>query len=219
MVTPESVKAFYHSKAWRDLSYLKRIQVGHCERCGKIVDIEHLHAHHKIYLTAENVTDPIIALNPDNIEVLCDSCHNQEHERFEHSKEVYIVYGAPCSGKTSWAMERMNRNDIIVDLDRIYESFSSAEDGHDHSDALRFIAFRIRDLLYDIILTRYSYFEDAYIIGGFPNRGEREDLARRLGAHLIHIDTDRETCIERATASRPKKYIELIENYFVNFEK
>jgi hypothetical protein len=28
-------------------------------------------AHHKIYLTAENVTDPDIALNPDNLEALC----------------------------------------------------------------------------------------------------------------------------------------------------
>ena len=36
-------------------------------------------AHHKIYLTAENVLDPAISLNPGNLEALCMNCHNAEH--------------------------------------------------------------------------------------------------------------------------------------------
>lgn len=67
---------FYHGKAWRKLSkafLMSRYYI--CERCGKPAVI----AHHKIHLTAENVTDPNIALNPDNLEALCMDCHNAEH--------------------------------------------------------------------------------------------------------------------------------------------
>jgi 5-methylcytosine-specific restriction endonuclease McrA len=68
--------AFYHSRAWKRLSrafLLSRNYI--CERCGQPAEI----AHHKTYLTAENVTDPAIALNPDNLEALCQNCHNIEH--------------------------------------------------------------------------------------------------------------------------------------------
>lgn len=68
--------AFYHSKAWKRLSRAFLLSKNYiCERCGAPAEI----AHHKIYLTAENVTDPNIALNPDNLEALCLDCHNREH--------------------------------------------------------------------------------------------------------------------------------------------
>lgn len=74
-------KAFYRSAAWiacRDSYIAKRH--GLCERClargliraGKIV-------HHRIYLTPENISIPGIALNHDNLELLCQDCHNAEH--------------------------------------------------------------------------------------------------------------------------------------------
>ena len=36
--------------------------------------------HHKIRLTPENITDPSIALNWDNLELLCKACHQEEHQ-------------------------------------------------------------------------------------------------------------------------------------------
>ena len=36
--------------------------------------------HHKIYLTPENIGKPEIALNPELLELLCDTCHALEHE-------------------------------------------------------------------------------------------------------------------------------------------
>ena len=35
--------------------------------------------HHKIRITAENVHDPEITLNFENLELLCRRCHNDEH--------------------------------------------------------------------------------------------------------------------------------------------
>lgn len=69
-------KEFYHSRAWKRLSrafLLSRNYI--CERCGKPAEI----AHHKKHLTAANVLDPDISLNPANLEALCMDCHNAEH--------------------------------------------------------------------------------------------------------------------------------------------
>ena len=214
----KEIDAFYHSKAWRDLSYLLRLNSGKCQRCGRVADMKQLHAHHKVLLTPSNVNDVSISLNPDKIEILCNSCHDEEHNRFGYAEHhIYIIYGAPCSGKTTYALERMSTNDIIVDLDMIYEMLTG-KDGHEHSDGLRFIAFKIRDTLYDIIKTRYGRFNDAYIVAGLPHRGEREALARRLGAELVHIDTSEDECIKRAEG-RPMHTTQIIKNYFVNFEE
>ena len=37
--------------------------------------------HHRIPLTAENVTNPKITLNWENLELLCKDCHDKEQER------------------------------------------------------------------------------------------------------------------------------------------
>ena len=67
---------FYHSRAWKRLSrafLLSRNYI--CERCGKPAEV----AHHRKYLTAANVLDPDVSLNPANLEALCMECHNAEH--------------------------------------------------------------------------------------------------------------------------------------------
>lgn len=67
---------FYHSRAWRKLSKAFLMSKNYiCERCGQPAEI----AHHKQYLTAGNLLDPAISLNPGNLEALCMTCHNEEH--------------------------------------------------------------------------------------------------------------------------------------------
>ncbi|MGM7635647.1 HNH endonuclease [Bacillus sp. Hm123] len=72
----EEAKKFYKSKAWRkcrDAYFV--FQHGLCERCpqpGLIV-------HHKVYIDAQNINDPSVTLNHENLELLCQTCHNREH--------------------------------------------------------------------------------------------------------------------------------------------
>ncbi len=69
-------EGFYHCRAWKRLSKAFLTSKNYiCERCGQPAEI----AHHKIRLTAGNVADPDIALNPENLEALCLDCHNKEH--------------------------------------------------------------------------------------------------------------------------------------------
>lgn len=77
-----NIKDFYTSRKWHDcrVAFLKTRQ-GLCERClkkGLIVPAEEVH--HKIRLSKDNVNDPKISLNFDNLEALCIECHDKEHE-------------------------------------------------------------------------------------------------------------------------------------------
>ena len=73
--------AFYASWPWiRCQRAYKKSRGGLCERCwakGLIVPGDEVH--HKVKLTPENISDPEIALNWDNLELLCKDCHIEEH--------------------------------------------------------------------------------------------------------------------------------------------
>lgn len=67
---------FYKSSAWLKMrAFVLKRDDYLCVRCGAIGKI----VHHKKYLTPENIDDPSISLNPDNLETLCEDCHNAEH--------------------------------------------------------------------------------------------------------------------------------------------
>lgn len=78
---------FYNSTAWRNTSRGYAAWRCHiCEMCGnKNVDpnarpyYRQFIVHHRIPLTAENVNDPEISLNWENLELLCRHCHNLTH--------------------------------------------------------------------------------------------------------------------------------------------
>ena len=77
-------RPFYKSDAWeRTALYVRRKRRYTCERCGEPGRI----VHHREHLTPENIGDPEIALSIDNLELLCQECHNKEHSK-EHSKAV-----------------------------------------------------------------------------------------------------------------------------------
>lgn len=76
-----AAKAFYKSRAWENTRCAYAKSVGWlCERClaaglyvpGKIV-------HHRVHLDDDGLRDPKIALSFDNLELLCQDCHNKEH--------------------------------------------------------------------------------------------------------------------------------------------
>ncbi len=77
----EYAKKFYRSKAWKQCreSYISK--VNHlCERCYKINIIKPGYiVHHKTYITPQNINNPMITLNHENLEYVCLDCHNKEH--------------------------------------------------------------------------------------------------------------------------------------------
>ena len=199
MARLKCLQQLYVSKPFRELRFCLIVKCGcKCEHCGRIfADTSKLIAHHKIELTADNVNDPIIALNPDLIDILCEDCHNNESNRFSvSSRRVYLVYGSPLSGKTSAVRDMMRRGDLIVDIDRIWGDVTMCPP-YDKPNNVRFNVFAVRNLLLDNIKTRYGKWFDAYVVGGYADRFERERLAADLGAEIIYCEATREECLER----------------------
>lgn len=83
---------FYNTTAWKKCREAYRESVGGlCERCAKqglVVPGEQVH--HKVRLTPSNVNDPSVALNWDNLELLCQPCHYDEHRR-KRENQRYVV--------------------------------------------------------------------------------------------------------------------------------
>lgn len=217
---------FYQSKEW--ISFISNLKVervndegfiicGHCNKA--IVSKYDCIGHHITHLTEDNVNDYNISLNPDNVMLVHHKCHNKIHNRFNgyKKKQVYLVYGAPCSGKSTWVNKHAGRNDLILDIDKIYQCISINKE-YIKPNSIKNNVFQIRDCILDMIKTRYGFWENAYIIGGYPFRGDRERLQRDIGAVLVYIEATKEECINRAK-QRPKEWIDYIENYFEKFQE
>jgi len=72
---------FYSTAAWQKCrdDYKKSVG-GLCERCYANGIIRHGSiVHHKIRLTADNINDPAVTMNYENMECLCRSCHAEIH--------------------------------------------------------------------------------------------------------------------------------------------
>lgn len=100
-------KRFYRSKIWERTRAAYADSVGGlCERClalgftvpGKIV-------HHRVHLNDQGLKDPEIALSFDNLELLCQDCHNKEH----HATRPARRYDYDAAGNL---INRETSNDI-----------------------------------------------------------------------------------------------------------
>ena len=135
--------------------------------------------------------------------------------------DVYIVWGSPASGKTTYVKNHMEDGDLVIDLDLIKQSLSMKEKTAT-GDNLLPIALKVRELLYDIIRARDLNCNSVWVIGGLPDADERIALANRLNTDkLIYIEATMEQCIERAMNDDERKdkdiQIRIIEKWFKRF--
>ena len=212
-----SLSEFYTSREWSEFRrrvILERGQV--CEHCGQpILSPYDLILHHKIFLTEENVNDYEISLNPLHIQIVHHRCHNEIHERFgSYTRHIYLVYGPPGSGKTTFVENSAGPNDIVVDMDSIFEMIS-VNSRYTKPNTLSGVAFAVRDCLMDQIKVRRGRWSSAYIIGGFPRVGERERICQMYGAEEVFIDCEKDLCLDRVSG-RPG-WSEHVERWFDEF--
>lgn len=214
-----------------------------CQIC-KVNPAEEVH--HTIELTPRNITDPDIALNPDRLVSVCRDCHFREHRKkrleaaqrsvhvrmvdeqglyfdadgMPQKRKIYFVWGAPAAGKSTYVSEHKQDGDIIVDLDRIKWAIGGY--GYDNSLSL---ALDIRDHIYNLIEQEDTKLDAraVWVIETAPRKQEREETIAKLKAQEIHIDTDIETCIERARGDSNRKdkqlAIAIIERYFEQLQR
>lgn len=235
---------FYKSQDWANCKAqvtAERIQADGsliCELCGKPIvknfnpskrnNAGAIVYHHKVYLTNYNVNDASISINPNNIMVLHWNCHNQIHERFTGGvaeKKVYIVTGAPCSGKTTFVRERIQEGDIVLDIDDIWQ-LVSGQPRYTKPNNLKPVIFNIRNTIKEQIARGVGNWRNAYIIESLPYETDRKREAERYKAfnvEVITMEATREQCLQRLYENPNgrdiKAYEKFINGYYSPLEK
>lgn len=219
-----TLATFYKSDEWETLRAIlidqrtnKEDGLLYCAHCGKpIVKAYDIIGHHKVELTEGNVNDRSISLNPDNVILIHHKCHNEIHKRFGYNKaaprRVYIVYGPPLAGKSTWVREVAGKADIILDVDKVWQMISN-NPPYMKPNELKVCVFDIRDKMLDIIKTRRGKWQTAYIIGGYAIPREREELASALGAELVPVIEPMEVCLDRLAQCHDGRDHEAWERY------
>ena len=216
MRTFTSLSQFYTSDEWRGFraSLLsERVNpndgILYDEHNGKpLLNSYDIVAHHKIPLTMQNVNDYSISLNPKNIMLVSHRSHNEIHARYGFAmlKKVYYVYGAPCSGKTTFVRESKGNSDLVLDIDLIWQAVTGGA-LYEKPDALKAAVFALRDTLLDIVKTRSGKWERAYVIEGGALKADRERRINALGAEGIFIECDKETCLQRLASDNTRELV------------
>lgn len=196
--------SFYRSDAWRRLlAVIKNERVNDngeviCAYCNKPITRQYdIIGHHVTELTDENVNDYSISLNPDNIQLVHHRCHNYLHDKLGHSqRKIYLIYGSPLSGKTTWVRDNMSDGDLILDIDNIWQAVSGC-DRYIKPKRLNAVVFKVRDTMLEAIQYRLGKWRNAYIVGGYPLISERERLCKQLGAESILIEATKAECLQR----------------------
>lgn len=193
MITLEN---FYTSKAWQKCrryviaDILSRDGALYCSRCRKeIMEPNDAVLHHIKPLDDDTVGDPDVAYNPDNLEILCHSCHNAEHDKgwsLSREKRVYILCGGTDADREKYIVEHASDGALVVSIPRIQDALSPRR----KRDRLMPVVWQVRDVVYTSIEKRFGPWTEAWIVGEFSNVAEREALARRMGGTVLDCKKD-----------------------------
>lgn len=215
---------FYQSKTW--IKFVNALKIERqdeqgriiCAYCGRpIVKKYDCIGHHIQELTEENVNDATVSLNPENVQLIHFACHNKIHKRWDgFRQQVFLVYGSPCSGKTSWVESVANDDDLILDVDRIWDAVCKVGQ-QGKPGRLKANVFGIRDCIIEQVRLRKGTWRNAYIIGGYPLRSDRDRLCDMLRAEPIYIEASKDDCLKRAETERPEAWKDFILNWFDSY--
>lgn len=213
-----SLAQFYTSSEWRKFRQVviaERINpedgVLYDEYSGKpILKSYEIILHHKTELTLQNVNDRSVSLNPENIMIVTPKSHNEIHNRFggrvrAWQRKVYYVYGAPCSGKSTFVRENMQAGDLVLDIDRLWSALSGQPE-YVKPNEIKAVVFNARNAIFDSIKTRAGNWGTAWVIEGGALLGDRMRRIEALGAEDIFIDTPKDTCLARLASDEGRQF-------------
>lgn len=126
---------------------------------------------------------------------------------------VYLIYGSPCSGKSTYVKEHFKAGDIVCDVDKLYAALCYNEE-HKEEIYAQEVAKELRLHLLEIIRNRQGNWHNAYVISLANTREKLSKAMEQVNAdEAIYIDTPLEVCVERAK-DRPFYFKWIIEEWF-----
>lgn len=151
--------------------------------------------------------DPVKFWDRTNWQSLCTPCHGHKTCQEQHFSQptqsrrqgrVYLVYGPPCGGKSTYVENHRAAGDLVIDYD-IIMSQMSGRPIHDHDSALHeAVQSRWNN---DVRCVSSSDFAGtAWIITAAPYPDMIQRIAREARAETIRIDPGVDTCVLRMQA-------------------
>ncbi len=133
--------------------------------------------------------------------------------------KVYVVSGAPASGKTTYVQNHKNKGDLVFDLDYICAALGGTNELYENHKPYLDVALAVRDTVYEMIRNRDGKWKNAYVITAQKDSDKVKALVNDLDAELIHIDSSKEECIENARNDTRRKdsldeHIKIINEYY-----
>lgn len=132
-------------------------------------------------------------------------------------ESVEIVYGPPCSGKSTYVRERAKDGDLIYDYDALVRAMTPQDKRDTQKTVAHEIAIGVRGLMINRIAETESGAKRAYIITRWPTDNLREQL-NGLDVTEHRMDATREECLDRLEHddSRDDKsaWAKIIDNWF-----
>ncbi len=129
--------------------------------------------------------------------------------------KVYVIHGAPCSGKNTYVKTHKGDNDIIYDYDALMMAISGGGT-HDHNDNLSCYILDMRD----VIIARLKVEEQidrAWIISTYVTE-KLKGLLAGLNPVYKEIKANKLTCLSRLKENPDgrdvDKWTAYIESYF-----
>ncbi len=201
---------FYKTTAWRHTreQVLTR-DYSTCVRCG----------------LSGNIVDHIVPseddwedrLNIDNLETLCQRCHNlktkrewiKKHKGRDRAMKIHAVIGYPASGKSTYVARHMTSHDLVYDYDLLTSSLDGSmlnvlntNDVEANSRTIHKHNIDVNDyvqIIYETILRKIKAektFNNVWLIMTKPD----ERLTTLLSSNDVDwlmLDTTKDECISR----------------------
>lgn len=140
----------------------------------------------------------------------------------QSDKEVFIICGAPGSGKTTYASQHHQPGDLIVDVDTIVAALTGDETAHPDYENILDVAIAVRNTLYNIIENGTGDWKRAFVITSSMNDGAVIALAKQLHATVHYMETTKEECKRRIANDKTRQdkelFYNLVDEWFKNHE-
>jgi predicted kinase len=127
---------------------------------------------------------------------------------------VTVLWGPPCSGKSTYIRERASGDDIVIDLDRL--ALALAPEGtanHSYARHHRKLALDAREAIMHRAVIMASDDVSVWVVDSNADAAKRTQW-KSLGAEVVMLDTPREVCEQRAATERPAPVRGLLARWY-----
>lgn len=213
---------FYQQAAWRNCrnTFLALPENQFCKPCER-----------KGKLTKATIADHIIPKEQyqgspydfENLQGICAPCHGYKSQQEAnaipfHKKEIHIVWGPPCSGKSSYVKERRINGQIIIDIDLLHSALTDLPI-HERDPEIVGVSISLRDYLIEYI-QQPNKIKGAWLMTTSTDQTEVYSLTALLEAKLHKINRSKAQCLRFLYASgrnKRKEYEPVIDKFFHAF--